>query len=626
LSPFPRENVFQIKENGTKMKDWSILLATQIKDKKDFVFLETLKSDPENFRSLLFIDPVFVLQTSRIDEVEKVLKEAEDFLKKGFYAAGYVAYEAGYAFEEKLRSLVRDVTFSSPLVWFGIFEKPCICDTEKPGTENENSAYNISRIDLNITKTEYAERIERIKDYIGSGDTYQINFTWNPGFSFNGSPLALYSDLKKKQTVAYAAFIRTGDMHILSLAPELFFRRKGKKITARPMKGTMKRGRTSAEDNRNRELLQKSEKNRAENIMIVDLLRNDLGKVCHTGSVRTKSLFDVEKYETLFQMTSTIEGELKPETSYADIFRSLFPSGSVTGAPKLRSMQIIHELEKEKRGVYTGAIGYLSPHEEAVFNIAIRTAVIEKNRGKMGIGSGIVWDSKADDEYRECSLKMNFLTEPVKEFSLLETMLLHKGRYRLLDSHIRRIKESAEYFGFPFDAGKFLKVLEKNAVGLDSREKYRVRALVDKKGNFSIENMKLAEQSGEKAFIALAGQKTDSQNIFLYHKTTKREFYDTMYRKALEKGFFDLVFINEKGEVTEGCISNIFIKRKGKLITPPIECGLLDGLMRQYILSKTRNAAEDVITPDDLRNAEEIYFCNSVRGITKVELIDEIVL
>ena len=220
---------------------------------------------------------------------------------------------------------------------------------------------------------------------------------------------------------------------------------------------------------------------------------------------------------------------------------------------------------------------------------------------------------------------MNFLTEPAKEFSLLETMLLHKGRYRLLKSHILRMKGSAEYFGFPFDEGKFLKALEKNSVGLDSREKYRVKALADKKGNFSIENMKLAERRGEKALISLAGQKTDSQNIFLYHKTTNRAIYDTMYRKALEKGLFDLIFLNEKGHVTEGCISNVFIKKNGKFITPSVECGLLDGLMRQYILSKNKNVKEDIITPGDLRAAEEIYLCNSVRGITRVEMVDEVV-
>ena len=279
------------------MKEQFQLTDDTIQSHENLIILETVKIDSENFRAIVFSDPVTVLQTSRIDEIEKVLNEAEDFLKQGFYAAGYVTYEAGYAFEEKLKSLVSDSPFSHPLIWFGIFKDPFIIDLRNPQTEEDifscrsRLLSELSNIDINMPKKEYKTAIERIKDYILSGDSYQINFTWNAGFSFRESPLALYNDLKRKQKVGYAAFIKTGSRYTISLSPELFFRKTGKKIITRPMKGTMKRGRTFFEDRENMKLLQESKKNRAENLMIVDLLRNDLGKVCKAGSVKVKKLF-----------------------------------------------------------------------------------------------------------------------------------------------------------------------------------------------------------------------------------------------------------------------------------------------------------------------------------------------
>lgn len=618
------------------MKTPLSLFHREIQSSKDLVILETIKTDSENFKSFVFQNPLCILKTSDIDEVENVLKETQGFLKKGLFAAGYIAYEAGYAFEAKLKSLVSNASFSQPLIWFGIFKNPCIIDLKNPDTEGlkadksnnsfpESLSYETADFNMNISEDEYKGKIERIKNYIRSGDSYQINFTWNIDFSFKGSPLALYYDLRKKQSVSYAAYIKTEDSHILSFSPELFFRRVGKRIISRPMKGTMKRGRTLSEDRKHRESLYQSKKNRAENLMIVDLLRNDLGKISRTGTVKVSRLFEVEKYETLFQMTSTIEGELKPKTTYLEIFKSLFPSGSVTGAPKIRSMEIISELERGCRGVYTGAIGYISPHEEAVFNIAIRTPVIKENRGVMGIGSGIVWDSRAKDEYRECSLKMRFLKEVAQEFKLLETMLYYKGKYWLLKLHIQRLKESAEYFGFSFDSEMFLACLKQNAKKLSHEERYKVRALVDKNGGFFIENAKLERGKKDWGNIALSSKKMDSKNIFLFHKTTNRSIYDESYLKAQRMGLTDLIFTNERGEITEGCISNIFIRKNGKLITPPLKCGLLNGVMRQYILSKRKDIKEDIITLDDLKTSEKIYLCNSVRGIMRVNLLDKFV-
>lgn len=619
------------------MKELFSFFNGKIQSNENFVILDTIKTDSQNFKSFIFLDPIYILETSNIDEVENILTEIEGFIKSGYYVAGYITYEAGYAFEPRLKSLVSDVCFFHPLIWFGVFKNPFIIDLRNADTENlkaeeynhlcdEMLSYEIANINLNMPENEYKSKIECIKDYICSGDSYQINFTWNVNFSFKGSPLALYYDLRKKQRTSYAAYLKTRDTHIISYSPELFFRRMGKKIITRPMKGTIKRGRVLSEDRKNAKVLHDSEKNRAENLMIVDLLRNDLGKISETGTVKVNRLFEVEKYETLFQMTSTIEGHLKPETTYLEIFKSLFPCGSVTGTPKIRSMEIINELEKDYRRIYTGSIGYISPYEEAAFNIAIRTPVIEGNNGFMGVGSGIVWDSKVEDEYKECSLKMRFFTEPVQKFKLLETILYYKGKYWLLKYHVQRLQESAEYFDFTFDAEKLLTYLKQNANQLSNEKKYKIRVLIDKFGKFYIENLKLdISKQDNTGHVVLASKKMDSKNIFLFHKTTHRSIYDEMYLKAREKGLIDLIFTNEKGEVTEGCISNIFIRKRGRLITPPLDCGLLNGIMRQYILRKIKNVKEDKITIDDLRNSEEIYLCNSVRGITKVNFSAEFV-
>lgn len=606
------------------------LLIDDLMSYENFVFLETVKTDTDNFKSFFFLEPVNVLQTSRIDEVETVLKETEDYVDKGYYAAGYIAYEAGYVFEGKLKNLKIKRNLSSPLIWFGIYKNPSIFDLRDEDSEKlrpavcpGESSYKISAVNFNMEEDEYRNRIEQIKKYIHSGDTYQINFTWNIHFSFEGSPLAFYDDLRRKQSVSYSALIKSGDTCILSFSPELFFRRKGDKIITRPMKGTMKRGRTLAEDEENIKLLKNSEKNRAENLMIVDLLRNDVGRLSEAGSVDVSRLFEIEKYETLFQMTSTVEGTLKPGTTYNQIFKNIFPCGSVTGAPKIRSMEIINELEKDCRGVYTGAVGYISPHKEAVFNVAIRTPVINGNTGRIGIGSGIIWDSEPGEEYKECTLKTKFLTESSTEFKLIETILFSNNCYRLLGYHLQRIKESAQYFDFKFDAENFISVLEQNAGQLINGKKYKVRILLDKKGKFYVENNIIDIKKNR--VVAFSGIEMDSGNKFLFHKTTRRDIYDKMYKKGCENGYADLIFTNEKGEVTEGCINNIFIRRNGRLVTPPVTCGLLNGVMRQYIIEKSGSVIQDVITPEELQKSGDIYLCNSVSGMKKVTLAENFI-
>jgi para-aminobenzoate synthetase / 4-amino-4-deoxychorismate lyase len=597
--------------------------------KKDFVLLETSKYDMENYRTFLFIDPVEILQIYSVDEVPELFQKIDHYLSKGYYLAGYFAYECGYHFEK----ISPKTTFVNPIAWLGIYHQPIIFNhltgvfefsAEVLNSDPNGSCFlgesKLSKLRFNISKPDYLKKIKQIEDFILQGDTYQINFTGKYDFVFDGSIFALYNSLKNKQNVAYGALIKADSRYILCFSPELFFRLKNGKITTKPMKGTAKRGKTDQEDLLIQEWLEGDKKNRAENLMIVDLLRNDLGRISEIGSVKVRDLFSVEKYQTLFQMTSTIEAKVRAELNYYEIFKSIFPCGSVTGAPKIRSMQIIDELETSNRGVYTGAIGYFSPQREAIFNVAIRTPIISGNKGEMGVGSGIVYDSISKNEYTECQLKAHFLSVEYQEFELLETILWDKG-YRLLENHIERINLSGKYFDYQLEVDSLIFHLMQNDRQLKNGTKYKVRLKINRYGEATIENSIIEECSQSKAhFVLLSDQKTDSNDILLYHKTTNRHFYDRMFQKALDEGCADMIFLNEKNQVTEGAISNIFIENNGCLITPPVECGLLNGVYRRYLLKERPNTIEKIITVKDLKAAEAIYICNSIRGLRRVRL------
>ncbi len=421
-----------------------------------------------------------------------------------------------------------------------------------------------------------------------------------------------------KQSVSYSAFIRFKNWDVLSLSPELFFRRDKNKLIAKPMKGTIKRGVDNSDDIAKSCELYNSIKNRAENVMIVDLLRNDIGKISRIGSVKVNKLYEIEKYETLFQMTSTIESQLKNDTSWSKLIKSIFPSGSVTGAPKINTMRIIDKLEKESRGIYTGSIGYITPDDCGVFNVAIRTVVINKAQrcGEMGIGSGIVYDSSAETEFDECILKANFLTSKYIDFQLIETILLQDHKYYLLDLHLKRLKGSSEYFGFRYNEEEIIKALNDNC----SKEKYRVRLLLSKNGKITIMKTKLDEIDPGTKIVTFSDIKIDPNNIFCYHKTTNRGLYDQELKKAREKGYFDVLFINNRDEVTEGAISNIVIRDKDIYYTPPVKSGLLKGVFRQHLFESNFPIAEKVLRKEDIMNSKNIYLINSVRGMVEVVL------
>jgi para-aminobenzoate synthetase / 4-amino-4-deoxychorismate lyase len=427
---------------------------------EQFVFLDTAKLDQENTTSMLFLDPLQRLQYHQGDDIEAFFDTVKSLQSDGNYLAGWISYEFGYVMESILQDLLcRPGDKGALLADFGVFKRRytfdhCSGETDFPELNKNEASHSLSSV-TNVTlsqdREEYLQAISRILDYISAGDTYQVNYTLKLLFQFSGSAEHLYRELRRNQSVSYGAYIRWGDKRILSFSPELFFKKGCDSVVVRPMKGTMKRGKTPAEDEKNCKYLADDIKNRSENVMIVDLLRNDLGRLMHytdTGDVSVRSLFDVEVYETLLQMTSTITAKTTVESlariSLSDFFSALFPCGSVTGAPKIRTMQIINELEKERRGVYTGAIGYLAPTGEAMFNVPIRTVVLHGDHGEMGIGSGIVHDSNPEQEWQECLLKGRFLTRPAPEFQLIETLLYHpKDGYWLLEEHLQRLTASA---------------------------------------------------------------------------------------------------------------------------------------------------------------------------------------
>lgn len=602
--------------------DWQ-----QLDAEAAFVLLESNKCFKENRYSYLFLKPARVISADSQHDVVPALEEL-DQLTNDYYLAGFVAYEAAYAWLD----LPMPGRHGKPLLWFGAFDKPIIFDHHSGSFVSDppklavvgqsQPGHRLVEPKLRIERDTYVEKLQRLKGYIEQGYTYQVNFTSKYDFDFSGPPFAFYQDLKRKQAVAYNAFIKTDEHCVISLSPELFFRREGNRITTKPMKGTWPRGRHTAEDASHAKHLSLDGKNRSENVMIVDLMRNDLGRICETGTVRASRLFSVERYATLFQMTSTVEGQLRAGIKYSDIFKALFPSGSVTGAPKLSTMRIIRELEDCPRGIYTGAIGFTAPDGRAAFNVPIRTLTLKDTKGEMGVGSGIVYDSDPLQEYDECRLKATFLTSEYYEFSLIETMLWLDG-FKRLALHMARLADSAAYFDFKIDIQAIRSELNKLAATLNSGSRFKVRLLLSRNGTFTLASEEMEPDDVSRRTVVIASQRTCSTEPFLFHKTTRRELYDDMFAKCRQDGYADVIFLNEKGQVTEGAISNIFMQRGDKLLTPPVSCGLLNGTCRREILSARRNVEERVLTIEDLKQADVIYLTNSVRGMTKVSLLPE---
>jgi para-aminobenzoate synthetase / 4-amino-4-deoxychorismate lyase len=617
-----------------------------------FVFLETARSDQENRYSYLFQGPVAHLACRAVDELERFFAELELWLARGYYLAGWLAYEFGYLLEEIKGN--RGIVPGEKLAEFGVYRSPQRYDhgsgrwDQRPGIVERGlvstcgpKAWRLANLRFSQERDEYLARIERIKEYITAGDTYQVNYTLKLLFDFEGSVADLYETLRNNQSVSYGALLKHGSRQIISFSPELFFRKQGEICLARPMKGTSRRGASRESDQLVRTRLAADLKNRSENVMIVDLLRNDLGRLCRMGTVKTSKLFTVETYETLHQMTSTIEGRLRPGVTWPELFRAIFPCGSVTGAPKIRTMEIIRELETVPRGVYTGAIGFIAPSGDAVFNVPIRTVVLDGRRGEMGIGSGIVADSDAEAEWEECRLKARFLVDPEEEFQLLETILWHPDLgFWLLERHLSRLADSAEYWGFPCRRESLVEELERlvqEETGVKAGRCLRIRLLLYKDGTISVvardcampvmPEIALASPGGRRMRVALATEPVAAEDPFLRHKTTRRKMYEDRRNKAEGAGCFEALLINQRGELTEGTFTNLFVLKGRELLTPPLTCGLLNGVLRQAMLvgelplPAGMTIRETVLYRADLDSAEAIYVGNSIRGLLEVELV-----
>jgi para-aminobenzoate synthetase / 4-amino-4-deoxychorismate lyase len=591
------------------------------------ILLETLRFDASNQHSYLFESPLRVLTAATLEEIPQVFVGIEAAIAEGLYVAGYFAYECGYHFER-----CGDVTLTPqemPLAWFGVYDAPAIFDhavgrfkpphstPEGSGRVPASAEPLAEHVALGISKAEYLASILKIKEYIAGGETYQVNFTDGISLRTEAAAAEVFESLSRHHSAAYSAMMNIAGHHVLSFSPELFFKVDGGKIETRPMKGTMRRGLNAAEDAAAERRLQHDAKNRSEHIMIVDLLRNDLGRICTMGSVRTENLFSIERYETLLQMVSTVAGTLRPEMKYYDIFRSMFPSGSITGAPKIRTMQIIRELEKQPRGVYTGAIGFIAPDDHAEFNVAIRTLVMKDGNVRMGVGGGIVAESDPEDEHRECLLKAAFLTRTRHDFQLIETMLWER-EYQRLSLHMERLESSALYFDFPLDRAMVFSQLRELANSFKPHERRRVRLLLNADGTVMLESVALMEELSL-GLVKLSTERTSSADVFLRHKTTHRAMYDQQFAAARAEGFDEVIFANERGELTEGAISNIFLEKDGRLFTPPLSCGVLPGIYRRHLLETRTDAVECLLTVDDLKAADAIYLCNSVRGMHRVQ-------
>lgn len=573
-----------------------------------------LLRDARASRWLLFEKPGEVLVARTAADVGALIAELERRVADdGVHAAGYLSYEAAPAFDFALTTRGPGAL---PLACFGLFSGPQILD-RLPGRSLEVPAASGWR--LSTSKSTYLDNVQAIRRQIELGNTYQVNYTIRQQARVDIDASDLFTNVAAD--APYAALLDFDEYAIVSASPELFFDLDGTRLNCRPMKGTSPRGMTTSSDNAAALALRRSAKDRAENVMITDMLRNDMGRIAEAGSVRVDSLYDVEKYPTVWQMTSSISAATS--AAFYDILAALFPCASVTGAPKAASMSIIAELEDTPREIYTGAIGYLAPARRAQFSVAIRTAWLDKesNVATYGVGGGIVWDSDPEAEFRECLSKARVLESEAgdRNFSLLETMLwTSDDGYFLIDEHLDRLRDSAEYFEFDFDRARILSDLAGLTDGMHMR-RHRVRLLLERNGATHLEQVQLPDiPIMTPRRIALAAEPVDTNSPFLYHKTTRRGVYDRAIAAA--EGFDDVLLWNPDGYITETTIANVVVKIGDHLFTPPVGSGLLAGTYRNWLL-RHGQVAERAIHIDELDSIDGLQLVNSVRGFYPAELV-----
>lgn len=561
----------------------------------------------------LFTTPTEIIVAQRREGVRPALERLRRAQRDGRWAAGFIGFEAGYALESRLEPLFRDPCDGLPLLWFGLFDaRTRVADGAVEALLGEGRA-TVGPLRPRIDAADYAAMIRCTQALIEAGDIYQANITFAADVAIDGHPLAVYRRLRGAQAAPHGALVNTGRDWALSFSPELFFTLTEGRLTTRPMKGTA--ARSPIADAAVAAALAADPKNRAENLMIVDLLRNDLSRVAAEGSVEVDALFEVETYPTVHQLTSTVSATLDAERDAVDVLEALFPCGSVTGAPKIRAMEIIAQIEPHPRGLYTGSIGRLGPDGSAAFNVAIRTLVIAGDRrsAKLGLGAGIVADSEPASEWLECLTKAAFLRRSSRPFDLIETMRFDPTHGLLrLPRHIERLDESAAHWRFAFNRHFVLNQIQATVGELTQPS--RVRVLLAPSGDVTVQASALPPPPTGPVEVALADLPVDPADPRLFHKTTDRDFYDTPRRAS---GAFELLFVNDRGELTEGSFTNIFVPRAGRLLTPPLAAGLLPGVLRAELL-ETGRAAEALLTPADL--AGDFLIGNSLRGLIAARL------
>lgn len=570
-----------------------------------------------------------IITARSLAEVLPALQTVQTAVEKdGLFAAGFITYEAAPAFDPAYKTLPQG---SLPLLQFGLYGQFYELATPPKPIDEELSWQTTTSWQADISEAAYGESFDRIKNHLRLGDTYQVNYSFRLRRNNFALGTAAFADLISAQGKGYSASVETEHFALLSASPELFFRLRGDEILTKPMKGTRKRGRWLKEDQKIAADLTTSKKERAENLMIVDMMRNDLGRIAYPGSVQVPALFTAESYPTVQQMTSTVRA--RTDASIVDIFRALFPCASITGAPKIKTMEIIAQEEMTPRGIYTGTMGFYHPGREALFNVAIRTLCVDKTKqtSEYGVGGGIVWDSNPDSEYQECFTKSQILHQKQPAFCLLETLLWTREAGFFLEArHIQRITESAEYFGFAFDRQKFKEKLTRLAATLwweRGAKPQKVRLLMNHQGELQWESASLevgfvpapnpqATCGQTRLTAVLAQQAVNSQDPFLFHKTTHRQVYEQREQEPYDA----TLLYNERGELTECITANVVLRHGEMLRTPHRSCGLLAGTYRQELL-ETGQLQEDILTLDDLKTADAVFQINSVRLWSRLDVM-----
>jgi len=589
---------------------------------RPFVLLEDRLS--ASAAATLYADPVEIVRCDRSGDVAAALGRIEAGLARGLHAAGFASYELGYALIDRLAAALPSGR-ALPLLWFGLFEAPerlpaAVLDQVFGGLAPPAPLADVRpRLDA----AAHGRQVGRILDYLRDGDAYQINLTFPVDFTYRDDPFSLYAALRAGQPVAHGGIVSFGDATILSVSPELFLEIVDGVVTTRPMKGTVMRGDTPEADQEAIADLAADPKQRAENLMIVDLLRNDLARISEVGSVKVPELFKVETYPTLHTLTSTVTSRLAPGTTLDQLLRAVFPCGSITGAPKLRAMEIIRELEATPRDVYTGAIGAIGPNGDLNLNVAIRTATLfPDGSGRYGVGGGIVADSTPAAEYEECLLKARVLTDLSEDFGLIETLLWSpEAGFARLDLHLDRLARSAEALGFAFDRAAAQSRLDALAADFADGASHRVRLELRGDGALDLVGPRLAAEPDRPVRIAVASLRADAADPFLRHKTTRRALYENAFAEATERGADEAILLNRSGGVTEATRSNVFVERDGILLTPPVSDGLLPGILRQSLIANGA-AVEHPVRIEDLLAAERWYVGNSLRGLRPARMLE----